>query len=94
MFNLSKEQILSVSVSSAHLLRLYDRFECLDRDNRGYLRSVDALLIIIIHPNNNYYVFWESLFVSPNNIPERNKPEDEFILFYPSASEQKYVILL
>lgn len=57
MFTLSKEQILSVSVSSAHLLRLRDRFESLDRDNRGYLRSVDALLTIIIQLNNNNYVF-------------------------------------
>lgn len=53
MFTLSKEQIVSVSVSSAHLLRLRDRFESLDRDNRGYLRCVDALLTIIIQLNNN-----------------------------------------
>lgn len=72
MFTLSKEQILSVSVSSAHLLRLRDRFESLDRDNRGYLRSVDALLTIIIQLNNNNYVFIG--FVC---FPK--KPEDEFI---------------
>ncbi|CAI5692587.1 calcineurin B homologous protein 2 isoform X3 [Oreochromis niloticus] len=35
----AQELMDQTGFSSAHLLRLYDRFECLDRDNRGYLRQ-------------------------------------------------------
>ncbi|XP_039453890.1 calcineurin B homologous protein 2 isoform X2 [Oreochromis aureus] len=37
----AQELMDQTGFSSAHLLRLYDRFECLDRDNRGYLSPND-----------------------------------------------------